>query len=135
MRISDWSSDVCSSDLFSLAAARLGWPLADCGCLTLHGRPLELLNLHIRPGARLLILSENGDTPAQVAAVLRQRGYGPSRITVLAHMGGRDEARCDGTAERWEKARVADLNTVAVDCVAGPNAVVLSRLDRKSTRL
>ena len=26
---------------FSLAAARLGWPIAECECLTLHGRPLE----------------------------------------------------------------------------------------------
>src|SRR3546814_13883364 len=43
-------------------------------------------------------------------------------------MGGREEARCDGTAERWEETRAADLNTVAVDCVAGPNAVVLPRL-------
>lgn len=113
---------------FSLAAARLGWPLAGCDCLTLHGRPLELLNLHIRPGGRLLILSENGDTPAQIAAVLRQRGYGPSRITVLAHMGGRDEARRDGTADHWDEARAADLNTVAVDCIAGPDAVILPRL-------
>src|SRR4029077_16301620 len=25
---------------FSLGAARLGWPIAECECLTLHGRPL-----------------------------------------------------------------------------------------------
>ena len=28
---------------FSLVAARLGWPLADCATITLHGRPLDLL--------------------------------------------------------------------------------------------
>src|SRR3546814_1678308 len=59
---------------FSLAAARLGWPLADCGCLTLHGRPLELLNLHIRPGARLLILrSEERRVGKECVSTCRSR--------------------------------------------------------------
>lgn len=114
---------------FSLAAARMGWPLHEVDCLTLHGRPLALLNLFIRPGGRLLILSENGDTPAQIAAALRARGYGPSAMTVLEHMGGVREAVRTGTAADWDEARrPADLNTVAVACVAGPDAVVLSRL-------
>jgi precorrin-6Y C5,15-methyltransferase (decarboxylating) len=30
---------------FSLAAARLGWPIADCAVLSLHGRPLDALRL------------------------------------------------------------------------------------------
>ncbi|HEV3174901.1 MAG TPA: precorrin-6y C5,15-methyltransferase (decarboxylating) subunit CbiE, partial [Stellaceae bacterium] len=44
---------------FSLAAARMGWPLAECTPLTLHGRPLARLALFLQPGARLLILSED----------------------------------------------------------------------------
>ena len=63
---------------FSLAAARMLWPLADVECVTVHGRPLEMLNLHIQPDARLLVLSRDGDTPAQVAALLVERGFGPS---------------------------------------------------------
>ena len=35
---------------FSLVCARLGWPMAEVGTITLHGRPLELLNAHLRPG-------------------------------------------------------------------------------------
>ncbi|MFZ2006143.1 MAG: precorrin-6y C5,15-methyltransferase (decarboxylating) subunit CbiE, partial [Stellaceae bacterium] len=49
---------------FSLAAARLGWPLAGCLTLSVHGRPLDALRLHLAEGRRLLILSENGATPA-----------------------------------------------------------------------
>ena len=112
---------------FSQACARLGWPLEETVRLTLHGRPLELLNLHVTPGARLLILSEDGDTPAQVAATLRNLGYGPSAITVLAHMGGPAEARRDGIAATWDETPAAVLNTIAVACAAGPDARVHPR--------
>ena len=111
---------------FSLAAARMGWPLQDTDCLTLHGRPLALLNLHIRPGARLLILSENGHTPTQVAAALHENGYGSSEMTVHEHMGGDREAAHRSNAENWGERRTADLNTIAVACVAGDGARNLS---------
>lgn len=113
---------------FSLAAARMGWPLQDTDCLTLHGRPLALLNLHIRPGARLLILSENGHTPARVAAALRDKGYGPSEMTVCEHMGGDREAVIPSKAEDWGERPAADLNTIAVACLAGDGARDLSRV-------
>lgn len=113
---------------FSLAAARTGWPLHEVDCITLHGRPLAVLNLFVRPGARLLILSENGDTPAQIARVLRERGYGRSRVAVLAEMGAATEACRSGVAEDWDDTPAADLNTVAVECIAGEGALAYSRL-------
>ncbi|MDH3472712.1 MAG: precorrin-6y C5,15-methyltransferase (decarboxylating) subunit CbiE [Rhodospirillales bacterium] len=113
---------------FSLAAARLGWGLADCELLTLHGRPLEQLHPHVQPGARLLVLSEDGTTPGKVAALLRGRGYGESRVTVLEHMGGSKEKIFDATAKTWEVERAADLNALAVECVAGSEAALLPRL-------
>jgi len=113
---------------FSLAAARMGWPLADCTPLTLHGRPLARLALFLQPGARLLILSEDGTTPAAVAALLSSRGWGKSALTVLEHMGGPKERRLERRAATWSEPRVADLNTLAVDCVAGPGARIHSRL-------
>jgi precorrin-6Y C5,15-methyltransferase (decarboxylating) len=112
---------------FTLAAARLAWPLADFARLTLHGRPLDRLALHLAPGQRLLILSEDGGTPAAVARLLAARGWGPSTIAVLEHMGGAAEARLDGIAEAWGERRCADLNTIGILCRPGPGARALSR--------
>jgi precorrin-6Y C5,15-methyltransferase (decarboxylating) len=112
---------------FTLAAARLGWPLAEVECFTLHGRPVSLLQTHIQPGARLLILSENAATPAAVAAQLVERGYGESRLTVLEHLDGAKERSLSGAAAAWQANDVADLNTLAVECVAGPDAALLPR--------
>jgi precorrin-6Y C5,15-methyltransferase (decarboxylating) len=116
---------VPSPSAFSLAAARMGWSLPDCECLTLHGRPMADLQRFIQPGARLLILSQNGRTPGQVASALVNRGFGPSPMVVLDHMGGAEEARREGSAADWH-GEIADLNTIAVDCVAGPDARPLS---------
>lgn len=113
---------------FSLAAARLGWPLAEVDCLTLHGRPLELLNSAVAPGARLLLLSHDGTTPALVARRLTELGYGASRLQVLEHMEGAKETRIDGVAAQWKPERTADLNTIAVDCVADGKATRLARV-------
>jgi len=112
---------------FTLAAARLGWPLAEVETLTLHGRPLALLQSFIQPGARLLALSEGAQTPAAVAALLTERGYGESLMTVLEHLDGAQERRVDGRAADWGANDLADLNTLAIDCVAGPDAKLLPR--------
>jgi len=112
---------------FSLAAARLGWSLSDCDVLTLHGRPLALLQAYLLPGAKLLILSEDGKTPGQVAELLCERGYGDSGLTVLEHMGGPREELVEGTAATWGGRETADLNTIAVACIAGPGARLLPR--------
>jgi len=112
---------------FSLAAARLAWPLEDCVALSLHARPLEALRLHLAPGARILALGTDGDTPVQVAELLRATGWGPSAMTVFAHMGGPRERRIDATAENWPLGRVAALNTLAIACRPGPKAKLLSR--------
>ncbi len=112
---------------YTLACARLGWNRAEVETLSLHGRPLELLHASVQPGARLLLLSNGAETPAEVAALLRARGYGPSRMVVFEHMGGPKERRHEGAAEDWSVAGVAGFNTVAVDCVAGPGAALLPR--------
>ena len=111
---------------FSLAAARLAWPLEGAAAFSLHGRPLGLLALHVAPDARLLVLSHDGGTPARVADWLTRHGYGGSRMTALAHMGGLLETRLEGRADSWT-GEVSDLNTLAVECVAGDGARIFSR--------
>lgn len=112
---------------FSLAAARLSWPLAEISPLTLHGRPVERLALHFVPGARMIALSEDRHTPAAAAKLLVDRGWGPSRIIVLEHLGGPQERRFEGIAETWSHAPGADLNTLAIECRPGRKAQILSR--------
>jgi precorrin-6B C5,15-methyltransferase / cobalt-precorrin-6B C5,C15-methyltransferase len=107
---------------FSLAAARLAWPLADCPTVTLHGRPLDTLRLHLAPQRRILILSEDGATPRAVAALLTELGWGPSRLTALAHLGSSREYMISEEAQSWGNVRVPDLNTLAVTCRSGPDA-------------
>ncbi|MGH6927282.1 MAG: precorrin-6y C5,15-methyltransferase (decarboxylating) subunit CbiE, partial [Dongiaceae bacterium] len=109
---------------FALAAARLGWPLAEVECLTLHGRSLALINGVVAPNARLLLLSSDGTTPMAVANALTALGYGPSRLTVLENMDGAEEHHVAGTAEDWSVGETLPLNTIAVDCIAGDAAVV-----------
>jgi precorrin-6Y C5,15-methyltransferase (decarboxylating) len=113
---------------FALACARLGWPLAEVECLTLHGRSFAFLNGVVAPGARLLLLSHDGGTPAAVAKALTALGYGPSRLTVLEHMGGADERQLAGPAESWVAGEVLALNTIAVECIPGPDALVRARV-------
>ena len=109
----------------SLAAARLGWPLQEVEVVSLVGRPLATLNARLFPGVRLLVLSADGDTPAQVAATLRARGFGTSRLTLLEHLGGPEERRVDGLAESWSLPRGADLNLLAVECLVDAGAQLL----------
>lgn len=112
---------------FQLAAARMGWSLADVETLTVHGRPVEQMIAFIQPAARLLILTTGEETPAQIARFLAERGFGQSKMTVLAAMGGADETRFDGVAESWDH-DVPAFNTLAVDCIAAPDAALLPRV-------
>lgn len=112
---------------FTLACARLGWPLAETVQLTLHGRPLDLLNAHLMPGLRLLILSEDATTPAKVAMRLKEAGFGPSVMHVLCHMGGPRERCLSGTAAEGVEGDVDDLNTLAIELVTEPGAAVHAR--------
>lgn len=112
---------------FQLAAARMGWSLPDVETLTVHGRPVEQMIAFIQPDARLLILTTGAQTPGQIAQFLTARGFGHSRLTVLAAMGGPHEARIDGLASSWAH-EVPAFNTLAVECVAAPDAALLPRV-------
>ena len=112
----------------SLAAARLGWALQEVVTVSVVARPLAALNAHLASGARLLVLSNDGRSPAAIAALLVESGFGPSRISVFEHLGGKDERRIEGLAQAWQHALVADLNVVAIDCLADANTPRLSRL-------
>ncbi|GEP10025.1 precorrin-6y C5,15-methyltransferase (decarboxylating) subunit CbiE [Methylobacterium gnaphalii] len=110
---------------FSLAAARLGWPLAETACLTLHGRALTRVIPALQPGAKVLVLSWDGSTPAAVASLLVERGFSRSRLTVLEAMGGPRERIVSAEAAGFHHQAIDPLNTLAIEVVAEPGARVL----------
>ena len=113
---------------FSLACGRLGWSLPAVETLSLHGRPLATFRAAMRPGARVLALSHDATSPARIAEMLRGAGYGESRIVVLERMGGAAERVREASARAFALGDVHDFNTVAVECAAGPDAPVWSRV-------
>ncbi|MDM3848352.1 MAG: precorrin-6y C5,15-methyltransferase (decarboxylating) subunit CbiE [Aphanizomenon gracile PMC638.10] len=112
---------------FSLACSRLGWSLTEVETLSLCGRPVSLLQSYIYPGAKLLILSEGKNTPAVMAEILINRGYGNSRITILEKMGNINENIITDIAGNWQEENIAPLNTIAVECIADKGIIGLSR--------
>ncbi|AZM56046.1 cobalamin biosynthesis bifunctional protein CbiET [Streptomyces sp. WAC 01529] len=109
----------------SLACARLGWPVEETEVVTLVGRPAARLAAALHEGRRLLVLSANAGTPAEVAALLRERGFGPSKLRVLEELGSGKESAYEGVAEAWSHAPGAALNVVAVECRRSPDALRL----------
>lgn len=110
---------------FSLAASRLGWPLQQAECLSLHGRPLDLVRPHLHPGARLIVLTSDGDGPAALAALLTENGFGASRLTVLEALGGPQERSRASRADAFDLGAVHALNVVGIEVEAAPDARIL----------
>lgn len=102
----------------SLAAARLGWPLQDSDVVSLHGRELHEIVRYLVPGRRVLALSWNRDTPAELARLLVERGFGPSRVIVLEALGGPSERVREALARAFALDAVQDLNVIALELVA-----------------
>lgn len=102
----------------SVAAARLGWPLQDVCVISLVGRALATLNASLRDGARVLILSRDGRSPFEIAALLNERGFGDTSMSVFENLGGPHERRIDARANGWQEETIGPLNVVALQCRA-----------------
>lgn len=111
---------------FQWAACRMGWSIPDVETLTVHGRAAEQIIAFFAPGARLLVLTKDRTSPATIGALLAARGYGQSRLTVLAAMGGADEQRIEMRAHSTHD-NAPDFHTLAVECIAGDDAQILPR--------
>lgn len=101
----------------SLACARLGWPVEDVEVVSAVGRDVRTVRARLAPGRRILVLSCDADTPAQVAEVLCDGGYGLSRMRVLGNLGTPDESTFEAAAAHWPSAAsLPRLNIVAIEC-------------------
>ena len=110
---------------FSLACARLGWSLPDTATVSLCGRKLATLIPHLQPGARVLVLSADGETPGAVADLLRARGFGGSVLHVMEALGGPRERVRHFLAADWLPGAIDPLNLLAIEVAAGEDALVL----------
>ena len=112
------------------AAARLGWPMAGCRVISVHGRPVSRLVSALHPRARILVISQDGGSPMAVAELLAAHGYGAARMHVLAHLGGSDETQIDEAANGWTQERVPDFHIIGIECPdAGPVPLGLAAPD------
>ncbi|KUO10230.1 bifunctional cobalt-precorrin-7 (C(5))-methyltransferase/cobalt-precorrin-6B (C(15))-methyltransferase [Streptomyces sp. DSM 15324] len=110
----------------SYAAARLGLPLEEAEVVTLVGRPAARLAAALHDGRRLLVLSADATTPGEVAALLRDRGFGPSRMRVLEQLGGaKERTTAETDAYSWRLPPGDSLNIVAVECRRAPDTLRL----------
>ena len=110
---------------FSLAAACLGWALQDTDCVSLHGRPADLVRPCLHPGRRILALTSDGDAPRLVAELLARSGFGASRLVVMEALGGPQERLRATTAEGFDIEDVNPLNVLAIEVESTPQARIL----------
>jgi precorrin-6Y C5,15-methyltransferase (decarboxylating) len=102
---------------FALACARLGWPAAEVQLVSAVGRPVEAVARLLQPGRRLVVYAAGIQGAAEVAALLRERGHGPSRLVVLERLGSEEEMVIESTAEAWGDDPADPLHVVAIECV------------------
>jgi precorrin-6Y C5,15-methyltransferase (decarboxylating) len=112
---------------FSLAAARLGWPLPETVLISLHGRALDRIRPHLHPGARILALTSDSGGPAGLARLLAETGFGDSRLIVLEALGGEHERVRTIKAASFNLTEIAPLNTIAIEVRADPGARVIAQ--------
>jgi precorrin-6B C5,15-methyltransferase / cobalt-precorrin-6B C5,C15-methyltransferase len=110
---------------FSLAAARLGWPLQSTATLSLHGRAIDLIRAQLHPDRRILALTSDADGPQALAALLSGLGFGNSQLTVLEALGGTDEKVTTQKASAFSLSGINPLNLVAIEVAADPDARIL----------
>ena len=114
---------------FAAVCARMLWPQPETKLITLCGRPVETLHRELFGGARLVAFSADRTTPHAVARLLCKRGFGESRMTVLEHLGGADEAVRTFTAtDIDDDVAFAGLNSIAVECTASADAEALATI-------
>lgn len=103
---------------FSLAASHLGWALQDTVCLSINGRPIRSIIGQLQNNNRLIILSENKDSPSELAKLLVEYGFGASELTVMEHLGGEKQRIRSRKADKFDLDDCENLNLVAVECHA-----------------
>ncbi|MFW0794780.1 precorrin-6y C5,15-methyltransferase (decarboxylating) subunit CbiE [Gordonia sp. CPCC 205515] len=113
----------------SLACARLGWDLTEVTVVTTVTRDVDSVLDAATDGRDLLILSCDRTTPAAVAKLLNDTGFGWSSMVVAEQLGGPAERLVRGLARTWDEPAGDDLNVIAVSCVGPRRSIAPGRPD------
>ncbi|RBO51910.1 cobalamin biosynthesis bifunctional protein CbiET [Rhodovulum sp. BSW8] len=109
--------------VFSLAAARLGWPLEATHCAGLHAAPFARLRPLLAPGFTALVTLRDGAAVADFAAFLTGAGFGDSRLHVLEALGGPRERIRATTARAMDLKGIAHPVAVALEAAGDGPAI------------
>ncbi|MGI3781644.1 MAG: precorrin-6y C5,15-methyltransferase (decarboxylating) subunit CbiE, partial [Janthinobacterium lividum] len=100
----------------ALAGARMGWEAATVDVVRITSEGAQEIRGLVAPGRRLVALSRDAGSPAAVAAVLAEAGFGLSVVTVLGDLGTPEETRRETLAATGVDGDVPALNVVCVAC-------------------
>ena len=100
---------------YALACARLRWPQNDVELVSATSRIAEVVAPSLQPGRRLVVLGFGPRTAAEIARVVRERGFGASRLVVLEELGGEAEQITESSAEDWGEREPTALHLVALE--------------------
>ena len=89
---------------------------------------IKLSNFFILPGKKIITLTNDGEAPSQIANLVDSLGYGDSPLFVFCHLGGDGEKKFESTANNWVHGKIADLNTVAIECLLEEGVEAKSRI-------
>ncbi|MFD4367494.1 precorrin-6y C5,15-methyltransferase (decarboxylating) subunit CbiE [Rhodococcus sp. NPDC058521] len=112
----------------TLACARMGWTSHEIPVVSVVHREIETVLPELGDGARLLVLGRDERTPAALAEVLTQHGFGGSVLTVLSDLGADRESDFRGSARDWNRGPAGALNVIAIECVGDQARTRLGRL-------
>ena len=103
----------------AMAAAKMGWPVADVTTLSIHGRAVHKILPHIYPNAKWLVIPQNAASLHQLSTLLCANQCSAAMISALIALGreGQEEI-ITKTAADWQEASLdgmSDFYVMAVD--------------------
>ena len=110
----EWTAHPAPST-FSLAAARIGWPLENAICIGLHAAPFERLVPLLARGAHIICLLRDAKAAIDLAGWLTARGFGASKLWTLSALGGPRECVTEGKAESFTSSSAASPLALAIE--------------------
>ncbi len=111
---------------FSLAAARLGWPIEDTKFLGVHAAPIGRVRPYLRRKEKIIVLVRNNDAVIELSALLCAQGFGGSTMHILEALGGERERIRTISAEQFQFDDILHPVAVALEVAGSGNAIPCS---------